>query len=254
MIYLASKVLLFMKKILLSVTLLCSFALCSVGQTFTTQYASNGDTAIVAYTSNPEIEVKNLIQNITNDDITLKWKIVDHNLTGSAWVLGGFCDNITCYTNTADLLAGNAKTTNPILANSNIDDFHAILDGTNAPSNSFAWVQVEVTDEAAHYSRFLTFIATRDLINNVSTVLKSSDDGVVLFPIPARNKLNLVFRPELGVKSVAIYNLIGKPVSSFKVNDKNISLEIGNIPSGIYYVRMMDAQGRVVATRKFTKQ
>lgn len=239
-----------MKKTLLCGILLISFAFTGLGQTF---LAQQGDSVMVAYSpSLPEVAIKNLLQNTSASDIQIKWRIIDHNLSGSGWTFGGFCDNNICYTSQT-LLNGETKTTNTIPAGAIIADFHALINGSTAPSNSYGWLKVEATDEAAHYSKVLTFIASKD-ITSITTVRKM-EDAVSLYPNPARNSVTIVFDPAMGVKSIAIYNLIGKPVSAtYKVTGNSAQLNVDNIPSGIYFVRLLDGQGRVLATRKLTRQ
>lgn len=240
-----------MKKFLLCGLSFIALAWSSFAQSFTAQH---GDTLIINYSaSEPDVTIKNLVHNITSNDIQLKWRIINHNLTGTGWTFSGFCDNITCYTS-QNLLNGMTNVTDMIPANTDIADFHAIINGANAPNNSIGFLQIEATDQAAHYSKVLTFAVMKGNVNSISTTTKNPESGVTLFPIPAKDQLNVVFEPGSDVKSVSIYNLIGKPVTTFKVNGSSAVLDVNNIPSGIYFVRLMDTRGRVIATRKFTKQ
>jgi hypothetical protein len=62
-----------------------------------------------------------------------------------------------------------------------------------------------------------------------------------------------LFNEAAGIRNIAVYNLIGKPVMVYKVTDNNSAkLNIGSIPSGVYFLRLFDGQGRVTAIRKFT--
>ena len=47
--------------------------------------------------------------------------------------------------------------------------------------------------------------------------------------------------------------MIGKPVMVYRVTGNSAKLNIESLPSGVYFVRMADAQGKVT-TRKFTHQ
>jgi hypothetical protein len=75
-----------------------------------------------------------------------------------------------------------------------------------------------------------------------------------MYPNPAPNDINVVFNESLGVKSIAIYNLIGKSMLVYKTQGKSAKLNIESLPAGIYFLRFMNQQGMVVATRKFTHQ
>jgi hypothetical protein len=99
----------------------------------------------------------------------------------------------------------------------------------------------------------MTFLVTK-FPTSVSTT-KTSTDGISLYPNPASDELNVLFNPNGGIKNITIYNMIGKAVTVYKVTANNSAkLDIQNIPAGIYFIRLSDAHGRVVATRKFTRQ
>src|SRR5205085_5985859 len=78
--------------------------------------------------------------------------------------------------------------------------------------------------------------------------LKITD--VAIYPNPAKNELNIAFDPAFGARTVAVYNLIGKAIITAKVYGNSIKMDIEDIPVGIYFLRVIDAQGRVLTTRK----
>ena len=99
--------------------------------------------------------------------------------------------------------------------------------------------------------------ATSENKNNdsVATVFSKVQDEIVIYPNPAHDEVNIIYGADAGVKNITIYNLIGKIVSVFKpIDNSSAGLSIENLPTGIYFVRLIDAQGAVVATRKFTRQ
>lgn len=222
------------------------------GQTFTTQNAAMGDSSTAS--GSGIVEVYNKLKSTNTAAVKVSWRITaaSTTLTGSnpSWTVNGFCDNVLCYTNATQLLAGQTYTTDTF--STAFEDFHALLDGTNAPVGSSAWIQVRVTDQTSGYQRMLTFIATKTP-TGVNSV-KASDDDVQVYPNPAHDHINVRFDGNLGVKNVAIYNMIGKTVSYYRVQGSSAGLPLTDIPSGIYFIRLMDAQGHVVATRRFTHQ
>ncbi len=91
--------------------------------------------------------------------------------------------------------------------------------------------------------------------DSVSALLSRVADEIVIYPNPAHDEVNIVYGADAGVKTIAIYNLIGKVVSVFKpIDNSSANLSIDNLPMGIYFVRLVNAQGAVVAARKFTRQ
>jgi hypothetical protein len=97
-----------------------------------------------------------------------------------------------------------------------------------------------------------SFSSTQASTDNDLSVQGKND--VILYPNPASNYLNVIFNPDAGIKNIAIYNLIGRVVSVFRVSGNSAKLDIDNTPSGIYFVRLMTDQGEIIATRKFTRQ
>lgn len=92
---------------------------------------------------------------------------------------------------------------------------------------------------------------------DINNTLKDNfgNDLVTIYPNPARSELNVIFDSKLDIRTIAVYNLIGKVVSVFKVTSgTSARLDIDNIPSGIYFIRLTDSQGKVAATCKFTRQ
>jgi hypothetical protein len=91
--------------------------------------------------------------------------------------------------------------------------------------------------------------------DSASAIISKIQDEIIIYPNPAHEEVNIIYGADAGVKNIVIYNLIGKTVSAFKpIDNSSASLSIENLPTGIYFVRLIDAQGAVVATRKFTKQ
>jgi len=232
-----------MKKFVLSLFILLGSAGVSMAQSFLTEH---GDTVMANYTTGGPL-VHNNVKSASSAPVTLRWSIIASNVA-SGWTFAGFCDNVSCYT--TNVLDGTLYTTDPYSDQWGL--FEAQFNGDNATNNSVAWVQVQVEDVATSYTRTLTFIATK-YATSVSGISKG-DEGVSLYPNPARNNVNVVFDPSLGVKNIAVYNLIGKPVKVFKVNGNSAKLEISEIPAGIYFLRLINANGQIVATRKFTHQ
>lgn len=235
-----------MKKLILFV--LVSFGL--LNQSSAQSFIVQGTDTTTSYYSGPgDISVVNLIKS-TGSDVYLRWKVTDSHFDAN-WSTTGFCDNTLCYPYSAALLNG-AYHTSSAYTSAQWGDFHALFNGNNAANNSVAWMQVLATDTVTHYSRTLTFIARKSPAGVISVT--RSDDNISLYPNPAKDYLNIVFDANAGVKNITVYNLIGKAVSVFKVNGNSAKLDIDNIPSGIYFVRLQDAQGRTIATRKFTHQ
>jgi hypothetical protein len=258
-----------MRNVLLG--LFSALLLLPVGSASSQIVTQNGrDTATGNYSgSGSDMKVGNLIRSGSSSPLVLKWSVIGTNLAvGSGWDLAasGVCDNQRCYTYDVNdnLFANGKRFTSLEYDNAAFNptddsyvlnhDFHIVFGTNNPPIGSSAYVRVLVQDNASGASRTLTFIATRNTSTSIST--SSSTEDIVLYPNPAREAINVVYDAAAGVKTIAVYNLIGKltgPIYKPATNGSaKISLE--DMPSGVYFMRLMDANGRVVATRRFNHQ
>lgn len=86
----------------------------------------------------------------------------------------------------------------------------------------------------------------------ISAATKNYD--VVLYPNPAVNEVNVSFSENADIKTITIYNIIGNAVISTKPSGNSNRLDITKLPTGVYFIRFLNDQGELVATRKFNKQ
>lgn len=239
-----------MKKILLAASLIGALAISekSFAQAFTTPK----DTVKATYPAN-DGNYHNDITNPTNAAVTVSWRVVGHDFPAS-WQdesVVGICDNILCRTNAGgNLLNGTTYSTDAIDPGTT-DDFHLQMSMSGAsvvPGTH--WITAQL--KSGTTTKDVTWIISK-FPTGVSTITKSEDD-VVVYPNPARSSVNVVFNEEANVRSVALYNLLGKMSNIYKVSGNSANIPLNDVPSGIYFLRLLDAQGRVVATRKFTHQ
>lgn len=243
-----------MKKILLLSALLgFLFNTAVTAQTF---MAENGDTSMVVYSSGNSLKVFNRLKSTSSSPVTVRWRVTNApTALASGWTLTGLCDNIQCHSasttldNTWKTTFQYGNTYDPLL-----NDFHIEFENMAAAPAGTSVFQVQVQDNSNFsIQKNLTFIATKNAAGVVS-VTRSSDD-VVVYPNPARDFVNVLFDGSAGVKNIALYNLIGKPVMVYRVQGTNSAkLELDNVASGVYFMRLMNAQGNVIATRRFTHQ
>ena len=60
-----------------------------------------------------------------------------------------------------------------------------------------------------------------------------------VFPNPAKDKLNLKWNGANDI-SVVIYNLIGQELSSIFITKQNATIDIANLPGGLYFLKITD--------------
>lgn len=238
-----------MRKIVYLLLLPLMFAATMVqAQTFTMQ--KDTATGIVSAYA----DVYNYINNSTSGIISVDWRIIGHNLPMN-WVDSakfGLCDNVTCY-DTGVLNQGNIVTTDTFGPGRKCL-FKLQMDASSsnlAPAGPF-YISCELTSGST--TDTVTFIVQK-FATSVQKLSSAAREDVTLYPNPAFGEVNVTFSKEANIKHIAIYNLVGKQVASFRNSSStSAKLDIEKIPSGIYFVRLMDGSGRVVATRRFTHQ
>jgi uncharacterized protein (DUF2141 family) len=80
-------------------------------------------------------------------------------------------------------------------------------------------------------------------------------EEISVYPNPATNVISVIYGSGIGVKSISIHNIIGRQLSTYRVTeDTSTTLNIENLPPGMYSVRILNANGNAIATRRFAKQ
>lgn len=221
--------------------------------TFTTP----ADTLFAIMNADETVDVHNDISP-TGSSVFVDWHIIDQNIPSTvlnANVLG-ICDNKNCYMYAGSNPGWNTvHSTKEIFANDDESkSFKITIDPTIYPSSAPGpyYVTIMLMDQNSSYTKNITFGIQR-FPTSVSSVSKSADN-ISIYPNPAKNDINVVFNANSNIKNIAVYNLIGKVVSVYKVYGNSAKLDLSNVPSGIYFMRLVDNVGRTVATRKFTHQ
>jgi len=226
-------------------------------QTFLTQ-SGTSDSTTGLFTGGTDLQIVNGLKSASSNTVTLNWHVSGFVL-GTGWKVTGFCDNNTCYYNDpvtkppyGEILNGKVYTSFPY--GNTFGDFHVIFDPTAAANLTSSWVQAFVFDPTGNYGRTLTFVGKKNA-NGVLSVSVSSDD-VVVYPNPAKDAVNVIYDAKSNVKTIAVYNLIGKLMGPVYVPSSNTSakIDLNDVPNGVYFIRLMNNQGNVVATRRFTRQ
>ncbi len=204
--------------------------------------------------------ITNNITNLTSGSLTIKWKVIATNfpadwLTAAAF---GICDACGCSNNLGDTSIWNATTSTGTLFNcdyagpSGAVGLYSLSLNLSGVSAGTHYMTVNINSGLGGTSKNVTFIISKfpAIVNNVFP----STDDIKLYPNPANEDINVVFDANADIKNIAIYNIIGKVMSIYKVTGNSANLTLDGIPAGIYFVRLYNSHGDVVVTRKFTKQ
>ena len=207
--------------------------------------------------------VEDTVKILSSSGVRLKWHVMSSNFP-SDWLSEsafGICDNNSCYYNIGgDLwngISGNTFTsdlyTMPSPPLGPYGDYHLALNFSSVSTGTH-YVTISLTDvlSSPSTSQTTTIIISKPYASSVPSV--ANTDNTVIYPNPATSELNVVYDASADIKSIAVYNIIGKIMSVYKVEANSANLNLSNLPSGIYFVRLVNSHGEVVVTKKFTKQ
>lgn len=205
-----------------------------------------------------DIEPHISFTNTGSSSQTFSWKMTNF-FKDDKWIFNGACDNVLCYTESEPGLT-DGKTTfvsKPVASGSTLD-FKMIFNGNDAANSTKALGSIEIrvgSEFGGGETKKATFVAYKTPTGIKSALVKGNDD-IMIFPNPASSYIDVIYSPSSDVKTIAVYNLIGKVVNVYKVTDNSSArCEFStDMPSGIYIVRMADSKGNVIATRKITHQ
>ena len=76
----------------------------------------------------------------------------------------------------------------------------------------------------------------------------ATDEEFAIFPNPAKDLLNIVLPAGMQNPKLTIFDLSGKAIMSQTLNDTNTTINVGNLSSGIYFVKVGNS------TKKFVKE
>ncbi len=195
----------------------------------------------------------NGMTNNTTGPMIINWHIVPSatNLLPS-WISDtafGICDNGNCHTNVAQQL-----TTGTVFSTVNcppgiLQGYYAGLDFTLAVAGS-GYFTVRLS--YGSYTKDIVFVIGQFPTNVSGTSTLS--ELLSVYPVPARNLLNVKYAGEGTVKTISIFDVTGKAVAAHSIQDNEAQLDVSGLAGGVYFLRLTDAQGVLLGTKKFSKQ
>ena len=243
-----------MKKIF---TLLCTaVALLGYSSAQAQSFTMERDTVFFTCTS---ATLQNIYDTVApaSGPVTVKWNVVGTNFPADWQAVSGICDNNNCFnlSGAGGLWpAGTIKTSMAYPVAGANHDFHLQFNASGITSSGTYYVRTRLYNSSTlGDTTYATFVVTANAPNGVTNISRSNEE-LSLYPNPATTEINLVYGGSADVKTVSIYNIIGKLMSVYRISGNSANMSLENMPGGIYFVRLADAQGQIVATRKFTKQ
>ncbi|MCW3121133.1 MAG: hypothetical protein JWQ38_625 [Flavipsychrobacter sp.] len=216
------------------------------------------DTVFVTLTSNDGEGSTDIIVS-GGGSINIERKVIASDFPAD-WLKGGdfaLCDNGICNVNAGDTFLWDRTTakgrTIPFTYSGSGGKFALVLSNMHGKTAGCFYTSVRFTDLASGGTvDTITFVVCRSTVGIATP--ENTKQGISLYPNPAANELNVVSSPASGVKTIALYNMIGKMMNVYKVNDGSANLDISNVPAGIYFAKLYNSTGNTIATKKFIKQ
>ncbi|MBI3234706.1 MAG: T9SS type A sorting domain-containing protein [Bacteroidetes bacterium] len=81
---------------------------------------------------------------------------------------------------------------------------------------------------------------------------KRESTNINVYPNPANDLLNIIYTGYQSIQSYSIFNLIGQEVMSGVINQNKTALNIENLPTGMYILKLMNKAEE--STIKFVKE
>lgn len=210
-----------------------------------------GDTVYVNATGT--FTSHNNIHNLSGSGLIIEWKMIANTLPADWFATLGVCDNKLCYTGTDiwPTVLQESLTYGATAPSGPIGDFHILGDLSSTAGTGPYYVRIRINNKAIPTDTAIqTYIIGKGTANVPS--VKTSD--ISLYPNPATSSVNVVYDAAADIKTLAIYSIIGKQVGVYRSTGNSANMSVENLPDGIYFVRLMNSHGDVVATKKFTKQ
>jgi len=199
------------------------------------------------------VSFETAVKNISNDSVTLTWtNISDTTQQPLNWLLTGICDNIVCRGEYGSWYYGAPQTANAFAPNATMPLIVHVYASSNDPDGTGTY---KIQLSAHGQTDTAVFILTKNTTGISAISLKDNRVSIYPNPVATGNNLNVFINKDLKATKAVIYNIIGReqmrlPVASDKeVNTYNVS----SLAPGIYMLRLTDAYGKVITSRKFSK-
>lgn len=222
-----------MKKILtLSLSLILGLA--TQAQSFYTYPDSN---TVTGSSQEFELVLHGFIVNKSAADSNFTWKRITNNLQNN-WQ-ASICDNITCWSHTV-----NTNTLVIPQGDSSILDPHFYLN--NTIGNGHIQIAVWSGNDSTNADTINYFASTWGLYS----AKVGNDKSVKVYPNPTKGQLHLDFE-STGIVEVEIFDVLGKKLRSFSHEGEHSSMDLGDLPNGLYIIRI--SENGEVYSRTFRK-
>lgn len=188
-------------------------------------------------------DANSTVYNTTNGTRTFRW-IRTVEGAPSAWTTT-VCDKNNCYstsTSSQEFVLGAGAS--------------GLLRLTVNPNDAFgeATYQIlvyDINDSSNTHAVFTVDVTVQD----VTGINDPINGGVSVYPIPAKDILNVNFDGVKNVNSVAVYNVVGQKLKTYNVyaGSKTVAIPVADMKKGVYFLRVY-SNSKEAITKTFTKE
>lgn len=188
-------------------------------------------------------DANSTVYNTTNGTRTFRW-IRTVEGAPSAWTTT-VCDKNNCYstsTSSQEFVLGAGAS--------------GLLRLTVNPNDAFgeATYQIlvyDINDSSNTHAVFTVDVTVQD----VTGINDPINGGVSVYPIPAKDILNVNFDGVKNVNSVAVYNVVGQKLKTYNVyaGSKTVAIPVADMKKGVYFLRVY-SNNKEAITKTFTKE
>lgn len=190
------------------------------------------------------------VNNLTGSDLALNWKIIGTDFPADWKDAAGFCDPFACY---SDLNMWPVATTKNFSQASGLAPFYLSIDFPLTTSTGCYYTRVLLTNPAiATDTATATFIVCKTA---VAVTNVSNEQSVVITPNPAQSVLHIAYDKGADVRAIAVYDIVGRQLFKQEATgETRTTIDLEGMMPGMYFVRIFNGGGNVIATRQITKQ
>jgi hypothetical protein len=210
------------------------------------------------------IDLNFYIRNISPNALTFKWTLLsDSTEHPMGWLLTGICDNVICRSPYSAFYNHVEQTTfsiNPGETDPNKTLLEARIYAPVSAANGTGVFRVKVV--AYNTSDLNTALQTKTvvfIVNKTPTsiaAIGTDDKRVSLYPNPATSSLKVYADKNLNPANISIMNINGSQISKTAIvkGNERTDVNVNDLAAGTYMVRVNDANGNTITTRKFVKK
>lgn len=122
--------------------------------------------------------------------------------------------------------------------------------GGGAEEESFRWIHSNANSSKKSYYRLKIDEGEFSTIEFVERGLNFENSKIIVYPNPVDDRCTISFEEDLGkIAAIEFYNAEGKEVSNPRVNwvkrnSNSIDIELNDLESGLYFVRLIFQNGK----------